>query len=65
MELTGIRLVIRPGSHQKEIMMMQQTVPAAGSAASTKQQIPQHLVERLEQEWKQMRESAAAPVPAR
>ncbi|MBP2547523.1 hypothetical protein J2858_000416 [Neorhizobium galegae] len=46
-------------------MMMQQTVPAAGSAASTKQQIPQHLVERLESEWKQMRETAAVAVPAR
>jgi len=45
--------------------MMQQTVPAATSVASTKQQIPQHLVERLESEWKQMRESATVPAPAR
>jgi hypothetical protein len=65
MEPSGIRLVIRPGSHQKEIMMMQQPVPAATNAANTKQQIPQHLVERLESEWKQMRESATVPAPAR
>jgi len=39
----------------EEIMMMQQPVQAAPSNP-----IPQHIVERLESEWKQMRESAPA-----
>ncbi|WP_256371648.1 hypothetical protein [Neorhizobium sp. SOG26] len=34
-------------------MMMQQPLPAAPSNP-----IPQHIVERLESEWKQIRESA-------
>jgi hypothetical protein len=45
-------------SKQQEIMMMQQPAPAAPSKP-----IPQHVVERIESEWKQMRESAQ-PKPA-
>ncbi|MFB9951356.1 hypothetical protein ACFFP0_21115 [Rhizobium puerariae] len=45
----------------KEIMMMQQPVQAAPSKS-----IPQHVVERIESEWKQMRENAAPqPKPQR
>jgi len=42
----------------KEIMMMQKQAQAAPSKP-----IPQHVVERIESEWKQMRESAP-PKPA-
>ncbi len=38
-------------------MMRQQS-----SALPVKQQIPQHIAERLESEWRQVRESAPAPV---
>ncbi|WP_158693380.1 hypothetical protein [Neorhizobium alkalisoli] len=44
----------------KEIMMMQQPVQAVPS-----KQIPQHVVERMESEWKQIRESAPKPVDTR
>lgn len=42
----------------KEIMMMQQPVQAAPSKP-----IPQHVAERMESEWKEMRENAP-PKPA-
>lgn len=32
------------------------------SAATVKQPIPQHVAERLESEWRQVRESAPAPI---
>ncbi len=44
---------------------MQQSAPVSQSSTATKQQIPLHLVERLESEWKQMRESAPAPEKSR
>ncbi|SIP94390.1 hypothetical protein SAMN05880590_101355 [Rhizobium sp. RU35A] len=44
---------------------MQQPVTAAANATTPKQQIPQHLVERLESEWKQMRDAAPTPAKAR
>lgn len=44
---------------------MQQEAPVSQTATAPKQQIPAHLVERLESEWKQMRESAPAPVKSR
>jgi hypothetical protein len=44
----------------KEIMMMQQPVQAVPS-----KQIPQHVVERMESEWKQIRESSPKPVDTR
>ncbi|MGF9562585.1 hypothetical protein [Neorhizobium sp. JUb45] len=40
----------------KEIMMMRQQA----SALPVKQPIPQHVAERLESEWRQVRESAPA-----
>ncbi|MDO1581546.1 hypothetical protein [Rhizobium oryzicola] len=45
--------------------MMQQPAPASSAQTAQKPQIPQHLVERLESEWKQMRESAATPAKQR
>lgn len=45
--------------------MMQQEAPVSQTSPATKQQIPLHLVERLELEWKQMRDSAPVPVKAR
>jgi hypothetical protein len=44
----------------KEIMMMPQPVQAVPS-----KQIPQHVVERMESEWKQIRESAPKPADIR
>jgi len=44
----------------KEIMMMPQPVQAVPS-----KQIPQHVVERMESEWKQIRESATKPADTR
>ncbi|WP_162712525.1 MULTISPECIES: hypothetical protein [unclassified Neorhizobium] len=44
----------------KEIMMMPQPVQAVPS-----KQIPQHVVERMESEWKQIRESAPKPADTR
>jgi hypothetical protein len=41
---------------KQEIMMMQQPVQAVPSKS-----IPQHVVERLESEWKQIRDSAPQP----
>ncbi|WP_170973409.1 hypothetical protein [Rhizobium sp. FKY42] len=41
---------------------MQQPVSVPTAATTPKQQIPQHLVDRLESEWRQMRETASAPV---
>jgi hypothetical protein len=46
-------------------MMMQQPAPVSPTSNTVKQQIPLHLVERLESEWKQMRDSAPQPTPAR
>ncbi|MGF9692907.1 MULTISPECIES: hypothetical protein [unclassified Rhizobium] len=45
--------------------MMQQTPAVSPAATGPKQQIPQHLVERLEAEWKQMREATLSPVTPR
>ncbi|WP_306835844.1 hypothetical protein [Neorhizobium huautlense] len=42
------------------MMMRQQS-----SALPVKQPIPQHIAERLESEWRQVRESAPAPVTAK
>ncbi|WP_286675426.1 hypothetical protein [Rhizobium sp. CSW-27] len=44
---------------------MQQPATAAATVTTPKPQIPQHLVERLESEWKQMREAAPAPGKSR
>ena len=44
--------------------MMQQPAPVQPAVTTPKQQIPQHLVDRLESEWRQMRETASAPVIA-
>ncbi|MGE6743535.1 hypothetical protein ACQKGC_24985 [Allorhizobium pseudoryzae] len=46
-------------------MTMQQEAPVSQTATAPKQQIPAHLVERLESEWKQMRDSAPTPAKAR
>jgi hypothetical protein len=47
-------------------MQQQQPAPAASTqTTATKQPIPQYLVDRLESEWKQMRETVPASVPAR
>ncbi len=43
---------------------MQQEAPVSQTATAPKQQIPLHLVERLESEWKQMRDSAPTPAKA-
>lgn len=43
--------------------MMPQPVHQSVQAASSKQPIPQHVLDRLESEWKQMRDSSA-PQPA-
>jgi hypothetical protein len=65
MEPTGLTAVQCPAFDQKEIMMMQQTPAVSPAATGPKQQIPQHLVERLEAEWKQMREATLSPVTPR
>lgn len=41
--------------------MMQQPATVQPAVTTPKQQIPQHLVDRLESEWRQMREIAASP----
>lgn len=41
--------------------MMQQPANVPTAATAPKQPIPQHLVDRLESEWRQMRESASTP----
>jgi hypothetical protein len=53
MEPTGPCAVHVGLLNKQEIMMMQQPAPAAPSKP-----IPQHVLERMESEWKQMRESA-------
>jgi len=35
------------------------------AALAVKQPIPQHVAERLESEWRQVRESAPAPAPTK
>ncbi|KQZ63096.1 hypothetical protein ASD54_01540 [Rhizobium sp. Root149] len=62
MEPTASAAVIGPATVRKEIMMMQQPAPVQPAVTTPKQQIPQHLVDRLESEWRQMRETASAPV---
>lgn len=52
-------------TNQEDYTMMQQPTPASSTQTGPKQQIPLHLVERLESEWKQMRESAATPAKPR
>ena len=46
-------------AHNPEIMMMQQTAQTAATKS-----VPQHVLERMESEWKQMRDSAPV-VPAK
>lgn len=41
---------------------MQQPATVQPAVTTPKQQIPQHLVDRLESEWRQMRETSSAPV---
>jgi hypothetical protein len=41
--------------------MMHQSVPVAVDTPSAKQPIPQHVLDRLESEWQQMRENAPHP----
>lgn len=41
--------------------MMHQSAPVAVDNAPAKQPIPQHVLDRLESEWQQMRENAPAP----
>ncbi|WP_170975925.1 hypothetical protein [Rhizobium sp. FY34] len=45
--------------------MMSQPATVSQTSKTAKPQIPLHLVERLESEWKQMRDSAPQPAPAR
>ena len=40
-------------------MMMHQQVPARQPKQQQEQQIPQHVLDRLEDEWRQMRDNAA------
>ncbi|WP_281366482.1 hypothetical protein [Peteryoungia desertarenae] len=40
---------------------MQQTTTHAGKPETAQQTIPAHVLERLENEWRQMRQSAAQP----
>ncbi|MDR6815276.1 hypothetical protein J2X76_000430 [Neorhizobium sp. 2083] len=58
MEPTGACAVHVGFLIETEITMMQQPAPAAPSKP-----IPQHVLERMESEWKQIRESAE-PKPA-
>ena len=45
--------------------MMQPTPAVSPAPTGPKQQIPLHLVERLESEWKQMREASLSPAKTR